>query len=156
MKFNDFNFKLVVIESLIELNVLAEEIGELEDEFAASAPDESGIITGIRDTLQALKISDSQLQQITRLTFDAAGDIYHVLSPGWNGEDNAFHVKDISDCRLLQNLENFIVLTMLGCDDLSPLLACPNLKKVYIPSYCSKDVATIELLRAKGVDVTRK
>jgi hypothetical protein len=157
MQFNNFNFKLVVIESLIELDVLAEEIRQLEDQYATAAPDEgSGIIPEIRNALLTMKIREDQLKQITRLTFDAISDIYQVLSPMWNGEDTAFHVKNISECRLLPNLESFIALTLLDCDDLSPLLDCPNLKKAYIPAYCSTDEATIEKLRAKGVAVTRK
>lgn len=156
MSFKDFNFKLVVIDALVENGVLTDEINGLEDEYGDLEPeDENGPIAPIKEELDGMELSPIQLEKVTHLTFDGGNDIYQILAPQWNGEDDQFTIKNISGCELLPNLESFTANSMLHCDDLSPLLNCPKLRRAHIPESLSKDDSTIQQLIKNGVEVKR-
>lgn len=156
MAFKDFNFKMVVIEALIETGDLADEMETLEDKYGHEEPEEDfGPIPQIKKALEKLELTEKQLAKIKTLVFDGGNEIYQILAPNWDGEDLQFDTKNISGIELLPNLESITAISMLDCDDLRPLLNCPKLKNAFIPEYCSKDEETIAKLREKGVEITR-
>jgi hypothetical protein len=154
MTFNSFPFKLVVIDALIANGTLEAQLQALEAQYAAEEwEDYYGPNPAIEHALEQLELTPGQLATVKELVFDGGNEIYQILAPNWDGEDEQFAVTSIADVTKLPNLEAFLVISMVRCPDLSPLLSCTKLRKLAISTYESDDQQTREQLAARGVAV---
>ncbi|MED2485213.1 ybaK/ebsC family protein, partial [Bacillus thuringiensis] len=93
--FQDFNFKLVVIEALLDKEPLfLKELKDLIEKHTNNFEWYSGVgpIVEIKAFLEALTLEISDLEKIESLCFDGGNEIYHILKPDWDGEDSLFDV----------------------------------------------------------------
>ncbi|WP_046173604.1 DUF6892 domain-containing protein [Domibacillus indicus] len=129
--FQDFNFKLVVIEALLDKEPLfLEELIELKNKYTSCFEwyAGNGPIEEIRDYLEEVTLEKRDLDKVESLCFDGGNDIYHILKPDWDGEDSLF---DVTSVEGFQNL--------------------PNLKEVDYVSMCYPEV--LEPFKQAGIDV---
>ena len=110
-QFQDFNFKLAVIEVLMyELAVLTPAFSVYD--FAASYTgrridiEEDGydVIPEVRQYFEDLEISADLLSQVEEINQDGGDLIYHQFYPFWDGEDDQFTITSTADLALLPNL----------------------------------------------------
>jgi Leucine-rich repeat (LRR) protein len=108
--FTDFNFKLLVIQSLMyDQSLLLPKFDVWE--FAANYPgrkidiDEEGMdmIPEVKACFEQLEIPTILLDEIEVL--NGGMDVYHELSPLWGGEDDFYDVQSAKDAKLLPNLK---------------------------------------------------
>lgn len=121
--FKDFNFKLVVIEALLDQDPLfLEELTDLKDKYTNNFKWYSGAgpIVEIRDYLEALTLEMSDLEKIESLCFDGGNEIYHILKPDWDGEDSLFDVRSVEGFQNLTNLKTVDYISMCDPQVLEP------------------------------------
>lgn len=123
--FEDFNFKLVVIDSLLnqspsfesELEILKEKYVDKFEWYSGSGP-----IEEMLKFFSNLKLELQDLDKIIELCFDGGNEIYHLIQPDWDGEDSRFDVQSVSGFEHLKNLKRVCYISM--CDEetiLNPL-----------------------------------
>lgn len=115
--FKDFNFKLVVIEALLDKEPLfLKELTVLKDKYTNSFAWYSGDgpIVEIKEYLEELTLRTSDLEKIDYLCFDGGNEIYSILKPDWDGEDSLFDVAFVGGFRNLKNLKTVDYISM--CD----------------------------------------
>ena len=112
-KFHDFNFKLMVIQELMynqELIEPAFDVYEFADQHPELKidPDDfyDEVIPAVKAYFEDLDIPEHLLEKIEALDVDGGDEIYLMLCPQWDGEDNLFNVKSAEDAPKLQNLKN--------------------------------------------------
>ncbi|PEI73986.1 ybaK/ebsC family protein [Bacillus wiedmannii] len=113
--FKDFNFKLVVIEALLDKEPLfSEELTDLIDMYTNNYEWYSGAesIVEIREYLEELTLEISDLEKIESLCFDGGNEIYHILKPDWDGEDSLFDVISVEGFHILKNLKTVEYISM--------------------------------------------
>ncbi|OHY75259.1 ybaK/ebsC family protein [Priestia aryabhattai] len=113
--FKDFNFKLVVIEALLDQDPLfLEELTDLKDKYTNNFEWYSGAgpIVEIRNYLEELTLEKSDLEKIESLCFDGGNEIYHILKPDWDGEDSLFDVLSVEGFQNLTNLKTVDYISM--------------------------------------------
>ena len=147
-KFADSNFKLVVLESLLENKRLdlgtEEELAEkifnrtmnLEEEGWELKPE-------IYKYLINYPITKSGLSSITEITFDGGHSIYAYIFYFWGGETEDFDVQSLADLKLLPNLEQLEIISMVNDGDLSSLSTLKNLRTLSlsdIPQFYSLEI----------------
>ena len=107
--FADFNFKLVVINSLLELHPSFEaDLAALKKQYIDPADPfvfREGPLSEVVDFFQALRLTDEDLDKVTRLDFDGGEDIYRLLKPDWDGEEDLFDVSSVQGFERLKNLK---------------------------------------------------
>ncbi|MGE6832856.1 DUF6892 domain-containing protein [Priestia megaterium] len=106
--FKDFNFKLVVIEALLDKEPLFQkELSDLIDKHTNEFEWYSGAgpIAEIRDYLEELTLEKSDLEKVESLCFDGGNEIYGILKPDWDGEDSLFDVRSVEGFQNLKNLK---------------------------------------------------
>lgn len=121
--FKDFNFKLVVIEALLDKEPLfSKELTDLKDKYTNIFDWYSGEgpIDEIREYLEELTLEISDLHQIEYLCFDGGNEIYHILKPDWDGEDSLFDVASIEGFQNLKNLKTVDYISMCSPKVLEP------------------------------------
>ncbi|MFS2172267.1 DUF6892 domain-containing protein [Priestia megaterium] len=121
--FKDFNFKLVVIEALLDQKPLfLEELTDLKDKYTNNFEWYSGPgpIVEIKDYLEALTLEMSDLEKIESLCFDGGNEIYHILKPDWDGEDSLFDVLSVEGFQNLKNLKTVDYISMCHPEVLEP------------------------------------
>lgn len=122
--FEDFNFKLVVIEALLDkeptfqdkLETLIEKYSGNYEWYADADP--------IKEMLQffsELHIEEKDLDKITELCFDGGNEIYHYIKPDWDGEDSFFDIQSINGFEYLKNLKSIVYISMLDEELLKPI-----------------------------------
>ncbi|KEY58861.1 hypothetical protein [Serratia sp. DD3] len=117
--FEDFNFKLVVINSLLKQSPLFE--GELKkmSELYVNNYEWYSDFEPIEEMLQyfsQLKLQDEDLAKVTTLYFDGGSNIYFHIQPDWDGEDDSFDVQSIKGFEVLKNLTSVSYASM--CDEI--------------------------------------
>ncbi|MDA2383473.1 ybaK/ebsC family protein [Bacillus cereus] len=113
--FKDFNFKLVVIEALLNKEPLfLNELKDLIDKYTNNFEwySGAGVIVEIRDYLEGLTLAISDLEKIESLCFDGGNEIYHILKPDWDGEDSLFDVVSVEGFQCLKNLKTVEYISM--------------------------------------------
>ena len=122
--FVDFNFKLVVIDALLdEEPSFKQELAKMKEmhcddyEWYTSA----GPIREMREYFATLTISANDLEKITQLYFDGGNEIYFYIQPDWDGEDGSFDVHSVSGFEKLTNLTAVTVISMIDEETLEPL-----------------------------------
>ncbi|WP_339998185.1 DUF6892 domain-containing protein [Priestia aryabhattai] len=121
--FKDFNFKLVVIEALLDQEPLfLEELTDLKDKYTNNFEwySGSGPIVEIKDYLEELTLEKSDLEKIESLCFDGGNEIYHILKPDWDGEDSLFDVRSVEGFQNLTNLKTVDYISMCDPQVLEP------------------------------------
>lgn len=115
-KFQDFNFKLAVIQKLMyDQDVLSPRFDVYD--FARNYEgrqiniDKEGydIIPEVKQYFEQLEIPVSALPNIEKLFQDGGCDIYLQLCPFWHGEDDLFNIRSAQDSELLPNLKSVIL-----------------------------------------------
>ena len=114
--FQDFNFKLAVIN---ELMYNQETLTPKFDVYAFAATHnlnlseirwEYEIIPEVREYFENLVIPAHLLPTITHLSQDGGDDIHLQLCTQWDGEDDLFNITSTADCALLPNLKSVVLL----------------------------------------------
>ncbi|MFJ5770126.1 DUF6892 domain-containing protein [Psychrobacillus sp. NPDC093180] len=121
--FKDFNFKLVVIEALLDKEPLfLGELTDLQNKYTNSFEWYSGqgAIVEIREYLEELTLETSDLDKIEYLCFDGGNEIYHILKPDWDGEDSLFDVTSVEGFQHLKNLKTVDYISMCSPEVLEP------------------------------------
>ncbi|GKS14527.1 hypothetical protein YDYSY3_55270 [Paenibacillus chitinolyticus] len=121
--FEDFNFKLVVIDSLLnrspsfesELEILKEKYDKFEW-YSTSGP-----IEEMLGFFSNLKLEPQDLDKVIELCFDGGNEIYHLIQPGWDGEDGQFDVQSVSGFEHLKNLKCVCYISTCDEEILNPL-----------------------------------
>lgn len=127
LKFDNFNFKLCIIQELMyEKNLLlprfdAYEFAE-EYENREIDIDEEGYepIEEIVDWFKKIEIPVSLASNIEEIIMDGGNEIYTQIIPFWDGEDDFFDVRDISENEMKQfpNLKRITLLPSEGNNQL--------------------------------------
>ncbi|WP_309032691.1 DUF6892 domain-containing protein [Streptomyces alfalfae] len=127
--FEDFNFKLVVVEQLMyidgtltprfHLADLLKERGITDSpwEYAQQHGLAYQVVPEARDHFTSLEISDELLAGVEVLCMDGGNQVYQECAPVWDGEDDLFDIASLDDLVLLPNLRR-----ILGSEFLSPRL----------------------------------
>lgn len=122
--FEDFNFKLVVIDSIIEnenysfLNEFEEicekyDVDELDlDEF------EDNIIEPIANFLENVVLTQEDLDKVEVIVFDGGLEIYERVYIYWDGESDIFNVSSVKGFENLKNLKRVGYISMLEDESL--------------------------------------
>lgn len=150
--FKSLNFKLVIIDQLLERGHFTEQIKALKGKYWDGNNFDFEPIPEILIYFKQLEIPENLLGEITSITFDGGLSIYQIVIPNWDGEDDQFDVDSLEDVTLLPNLESLLEISMLTATDISPLLKLKNLKKVDWYAI-KKDEDKTEQLRQAGVAV---
>lgn len=106
--FADFNFKLVVINSLLDQHPSFEaELDTLKDTYMNPADGflyREEPIPEVLAFFESLQLTDEDLDKVTRLDFDGGELIYRLLKPDWDGEEELFDVTSVQGAERLKNL----------------------------------------------------
>lgn len=113
VQFEDFNFKLAVIQELMyERDVLQPrfDLYDFVESYTARDIDieKEGydVIPEVRAYFEALEIPADALPEIEDLYQDGGNEIYMQLYPFWDGEDDVFNIQSAADADLLPNLRS--------------------------------------------------
>ncbi|MEV7283411.1 hypothetical protein AB0O01_02370 [Streptomyces sp. NPDC093252] len=121
-EFQDFNFKLVVIDQLMyreRILAPAFDLGALllaqgVTDHPASYVLLNGLDEEVLEVSRAyfgqLEIGDDLLAGVESLCFDAGLDIYGHCAPAWDGEDDLFDVRSLADLALLPGLRRVVAV----------------------------------------------
>ncbi|WP_342510835.1 ybaK/ebsC family protein [Sporosarcina sp. FSL K6-1522] len=129
--FEDFNFKLVVIDALLdEEPSFKQELAKMKETYCDSYEwyTNAGPIREMCEYFATLTITPDDLIKITQLCFDGGNEIYFYIQPDWDGEDGSFDVHSVSGFEKLTNLATVTIISMI-------------------------DEPTVELLKQKGIDI---
>lgn len=165
--FKDQNFQLAVINALTKIGHFGDVIEEIQrnKDFSGDGPyyadlegDEwYGPHPEVLSRILEIPLTFKQLDRIKTLTPDAGDDLYTLISPNWDGEDDQFLASSLEDIAMLKNLEEFSFFHTLALSDYTPLLALPKLMKISPPAmgYAdgSEDADMLNQLRQKGVEI---
>lgn len=122
--FEDFNFKLVVIDALLDKNPsFEEELESLIEEYTENYEwyEEAGPIEEILKFFAELNIEERDLNKITELCFDGGNEIYGYIQPDWDGEDEYFDVKSVKGFEHVKNLKAVQLISMVNEEVLEPM-----------------------------------
>jgi len=106
-QFPDFNFKLVVISSILNKNPSF--LSEYEDILYWEKNDKKQgfIARGMREAFINLVLSKKDLEKVTHLCLDRSNELFFKILPGWNGEDSVFDIESLKGIELLPNLATY-------------------------------------------------
>jgi hypothetical protein len=123
--FEDFNFKLVVMDALLDKEPLfIEELNRLKNKYTDDFEWYSGAgpIDEIQKYIEELTLEDSDLEKIEYLCFDGGNEIYHILKPDWDGEDDLFEIASVQGFQHLKNLKKVDYISMCSPKVLDPFI----------------------------------
>ena len=133
--FGDPNFKLVVMNDLLERNII--DLGTPRDiaQFAFDRPFDQvpqghALLRPVYDYLVRYPLADADLAAAQNLSFDGGNRIYSYAFPSWDGETDDFEVHSLDGIERLANLESFAVTAMLAFHDFSRLAGFQKLRCV--------------------------
>lgn len=133
--FQDTNFKLTVINALMEAGVL--DFGFYPDFLKQiEGPDYDYENDGYQLSPKAYRyfadypLTAEQLAKVEYLSFDGGLAIYPFMFPFWDGESDDFDIRSIADMRHLPNLKTFEMISMQVNPDLAPLRQTPNVQRL--------------------------
>lgn len=113
--FEDYNFKLVVIEALLDKEpIFMEDLNGLINKYTNNFKWYSGAgpIVELKEYLEELTLEISDLEKIDYLCFDGGNRIYHILKPDWDGEDSLFDIVSVEGFQNLKNLKTVDYFSM--------------------------------------------
>jgi len=149
--FEDVNFKLVVIESLVrdglftlpegesvdDLEEDEDEEGEYSDEYVAR-------VVARLDECYELPLKKADLDKIEFVEFDGGSEIYHYIHPLFDGESDEFDVMGMEGIENLPNLTSLSIISMTQNLSLLPLANHPKLEEVSLSNGIFKDFSALE------------
>lgn len=120
LSFDNFNFKLAIVNELMyEQNLIQPkfDVYDFAKDYTKREIDtfEEGDFQPIREVkkwFQELAVSAALAGKVEHLCLDAGNDIYAQLSPNWDGEDDLYDIKAISQKELAQfpNLKHIEII----------------------------------------------
>ncbi|MGM4891387.1 DUF6892 domain-containing protein [Tardiphaga sp. 839_C3_N1_4] len=153
--FADPNFKLVVLDALLEVGLidlgsasqfLSQVLGRPFDPRDDSQWPHK--CQPAYDYLVRIPLTPDQLSAVTALCFDAGNAIYDYIWPGWSGETADFYVRSLEGIEQLTHLRDFNDIALLEANDLSPLSLLPDLRSLDLGSGTKLPAATLLSLPA--------
>ncbi|MEE2037418.1 hypothetical protein Q8791_09320 [Nocardiopsis sp. CT-R113] len=117
--FQDFNFKLLVIDRLMyddetlsppfNLSTHLRGLGITESayDYARRTGKEYAVLDEARAYFEALEIGEDQLATVDTILFDGGNRVFMECAPIWDGEDDLFDVRSLDDLALVPNLRSF-------------------------------------------------
>ena len=121
--FEDFNFKLIVVNSLLdEEPSFEDELERMKEKYTDNYDlyNDEGPIEEMLQYFEELYLTKEDLSKITSLTFDGGNDIYSLIWPNWDGEDDFFDVESVDGFQSLRNLERIEYTGMCEEEILDP------------------------------------
>lgn len=121
IEFIDFNFKLAIIEELMYNKELLKpkfdvyEFAELYDKREIDI-DEDGYepILEVVEYFKKLEIDKKFAEEITEIYQDGGNEIYGMITPFWDGEDEMFDIQSFEDIKFFPNLNK---MTLFGVNE---------------------------------------
>ncbi len=113
--FKDFNFKLVVISSILEKEPsFEEELIELRKKYVAPYEWYVGndLIEEMVSYFEELRLTEEDLEKVTEICFDGGEEIYMLLQPDWGGDSDIFDVTSVEGFEVLKNLKRVDYISM--------------------------------------------
>lgn len=112
--FEDFGFKLVVINSLLGKETsFAKELEEMQEKYVDEYDgDGYECIPEMVEYFENLKLTEEDLAMVEQLVFDGGEDIYFLLMTDWDGESDEFDVQSVKGFELLPNLKSVEYIAM--------------------------------------------
>jgi len=150
VSFTSLNLKLVVIDELLNKGHFKEEVAQLKAKYWNPDDITYKPIPEILAYFQELRLTQHQLSEVEQIIFDGGNEIYQIIAPSWDGEDDQFDVKDISDLRKLENLREIHCLSMVYTNQYETLLDLPRLQTIHDWHDLSISETAIEL-KKKGI-----
>ena len=128
--FEDFGFKLVVINSLLEKETsFSNKLEEMNEKYVAVYEvDGFECIPEMVEFFENLNLTKEDLALVTELCFDGGEEIYFMIMPEYDGESDEFDVKSIGGFEKL-----------------------PNLRQVEYIAMCSEEL--IDEFKEKGIEI---
>ncbi|MBL1226063.1 DUF6892 domain-containing protein [Enterococcus sp. BWR-S5] len=125
--FDDLNFKLVVVEALLEkkpsflaeLHVIKSKFVDNYEWYTEVNPKP---IPEVLDFLKGIVLSKADLVKVEELVFDGGSTIYSWLIPDWDGEDGSFDVTSVQGFEQLVNLKKVHYLSLCPKSVLRPMI----------------------------------
>lgn len=165
--FKDQNFKLAIINALIEIGHFGDIVEEIQanSEFSGDGiyyenlegEDWYGPHPEVLERILEIPLTWQQLDRIKKLSPDAGDDLYTLISPNWDGEDDQFLASSVEDIAMLKNLEEFSFFHTLKLKDYSPLISAPKLVRILLPTMGyvdgSENADFLKQLSDKGVEI---
>ncbi|MDU5722289.1 MAG: hypothetical protein E6Z86_09095, partial [Clostridium butyricum] len=129
--FEDFGFKLVVINSLLEKETsFSNKLEEMNEKYVAVYEgDGFECIPEMVEFFENLNLTKEDLALVKELCFDGGEEIYFMIMPEYDGESDEFDVKSIGGFEKL-----------------------PNLRQVEYIAMCSEEL--IDEFKEKGIEIT--
>lgn len=112
--FENFGFKLVVINSLLEKETsFSNKLEEMNEKYVAVYEgDGFECIPEMVEFFENLNLTKEDLALVTELCFDGGEEIYFMIMPEYDGESDEFDVKSIGGFEKLPNLRQVEYISM--------------------------------------------
>ena len=113
--FEDFRFKLVVLESLLGKNAsFVDEFKEFTEKLEEKYDD---YVFEIGNFINPVIIEPilKFLENVDEICIGGGLEIYGILCPNWDGEDELFEIKSVKGFEKLKNLKKVIFISC--CDE---------------------------------------
>ena len=118
----DFNFKLVVIDELLHKTPSFE--GQInahirrKNEFYANEENYDDekyelFISNAMEYFKNIELTKKDLLKVESLTFDGGLEVYQMIVPDWDGEDDRFDIRSIKGIEYLPNLKAVNYISMI-------------------------------------------
>ncbi|MEW8996221.1 hypothetical protein [Clostridium sp.] len=123
--FKDFAFKLIVIDSLLNKQPSFEdELKLLKEKYVDSYEwyTNKGIIKEILTFFENIILTEEDLEKVTELCFDGGNDVYFLLQPDWDGEDDLLNISSVKGFERLVNLKEVEYISMCHPKTLQPFI----------------------------------
>lgn len=122
--FEDINFKLVVIDALLDKSPsFQKELESLIEKYTQNYKwyNGAGPIKEMLEFFSELYIEQKDLDKITELCFDGGNEIYGYIQPDWDGEDFFFDIQSIKGVDHIKNLKSVEYISMVDEEVLEPM-----------------------------------
>ena len=122
--FKDYNFKLVVIESLLDKEPSFEDgLTTIQQKYIDNYEWYKGLgpIQEVLEFFSQLQLTQEDLDKVDELCFDGGNEIYHLIQPDWDGEDEEFDVNSVEGFEHLKNLKTVCYISMCDEEILNPM-----------------------------------
>ena len=112
--FNDFGFKLIVINTLLEEGAsFTKELEEMKEKYVDNYDgDGYECIPEMVNYFENLVLTKEDLEKVEILYFDGGNEIYFYLMEYWDGESGEFDMKNVEGYKLLTNLKEVNYVSM--------------------------------------------
>jgi hypothetical protein len=112
IEFQDFNFKLAVVQVLMYEKYLLKpefDVHQFVERYTAREIDVDAegyhIIPEVKEYFERLEIDQKYAGEITEIYQDGGNDVYMHICPFWSGESDIFNIKSFEDVDQFRNLK---------------------------------------------------